>query len=63
MSFRRPEGAMGRPELFQAEKRCFESTRSEPLLSESKDDDEPLQLEHMMGYSGRHLNSGCLNKR
>ena len=49
---------MGRPELFQAEGSVVsKAASSEPLLSESKDDDEPLQLEHMMGYSGRHLNT------
>ena len=49
---------MGRPELFQAEGSVVQNSGvSEAFPSESKDDDEPLQLEHMMGYSGRHLNT------
>jgi WD40 repeat protein len=57
MSARRVEGAMGRPELFQAvgsEAAASKYQVPAPYEGESKDDDEPLQLEHMMGYSGRH---------
>ena len=59
MSARRPEGAMGRPELFQAANKQgaeVPQQRSE-FKGEAKDDDEPLQLEHMMGYSGKHLST------
>ena len=54
---------MGRPELFQAAAKIGEEDskqvpgvqeRSE-FKNDAKDDDEPLQLEHMMGYSGKHL--------
>ena len=60
MSARRPEGAMGRPELFQAAAKVGQvDAKQVPERSEfkgdTKDDDEPLQLEHMMGYSGKHL--------
>jgi WD40 repeat protein len=60
MSARRPEGAMGRPELFQAAgnettKEVSVGASEFDMPGESKEDDEPLQLEHMMGYSGRHL--------
>ena len=54
---------MGRPELFQAAPKIGEEDAKQvpgvPERSESKgdakDDNEPLQLEHMMGYSGKHL--------
>ncbi len=51
---------MGRPELFQAAAKVGQvDAKQVPERSEfkgdTKDDDEPLQLEHMMGYSGKHL--------
>ena len=55
---------MGRPELFQAagSETAAKNVASEfDVPVESKEDDEPLQLEHMMGYSGRNLSTvACL---
>ena len=60
MSARRAEGAMGRPELFAAvEKKVEAPATGEGSYGEQKesDEEEPLQLEHMMGYSGTHRNT------
>lgn len=49
---------MGRPELFQAagkKEAPIAAVRGEFKSEAKEDDDEPLQLEHMMGYSGKHL--------
>jgi len=59
-SARREKGAAGRPELFVQE-RDFVSAMEAKSQDEGKrgdgpsDENDPLQLEHMMGYSGAYI--------
>ncbi len=61
-SARREKGAAGRPELFAREGEQIGS--AEQVLSQEQlapsaevDDNDPLQLEHMMGFSGAYRNT------
>jgi hypothetical protein len=64
MSSRAPIGASTRPDLFAASDQCTARTtvlsrcagvsQTEDLVSVQRDDD-PLQLEHVIGFLGQHL--------
>ncbi len=59
-SARREKGAAGRPELFAQERDAMMAPESKSntergKFEEPSNDTDPLQLEHMMGYSGAYI--------
>ena len=60
-SARREKGAAGRPELFardgeQTQNAAPESKAADMQNAPLQDDSDPLQIEHMMGFSGAYRN-------